>query len=293
MVLAFEGADHDLGPWMKRALECCADHGGTPEAAAKTIFSQNILGGMCARVCPTEQLCAMLDDHAITERLNDLPPEAWALIKKHRMFSMCLARLPRPPVAVKPQGEAWSNVRLAQELARRMGLTDEVFRLPPDKIFPKFFEGATGVVAGHAGGRRLRCARQRAAAAACCDPDCRRLRVADPQAPGRWNGAALALRRGRAGLQRVDRRDVCDRPRDHAIGRAGGAPRVGLGHRRLAIIDLATGAQLWECAGLTDNVVSSPVFGNGLLITGNVQIDRTDLERPGNVAVMMSSPLVP
>ncbi|MCB2115126.1 MAG: NAD(P)-dependent oxidoreductase [Rhodobacteraceae bacterium] len=30
---------------------------GTPEAAAKTILSQNILGGMCARVCPTEQLC--------------------------------------------------------------------------------------------------------------------------------------------------------------------------------------------------------------------------------------------
>ncbi|KJZ21195.1 NAD(P)-dependent oxidoreductase [Loktanella sp. S4079] len=30
---------------------------GTPEAAAKTIFDQNILGGMCARVCPTEELC--------------------------------------------------------------------------------------------------------------------------------------------------------------------------------------------------------------------------------------------
>ncbi|MDX8352903.1 NAD(P)-dependent oxidoreductase [Cognatiyoonia sp. IB215182] len=30
---------------------------GTPEAAAKTIFDQNILGGMCARVCPTEDLC--------------------------------------------------------------------------------------------------------------------------------------------------------------------------------------------------------------------------------------------
>lgn len=29
----------------------------TPEAAAKTILSQNILGGMCARVCPTETLC--------------------------------------------------------------------------------------------------------------------------------------------------------------------------------------------------------------------------------------------
>ena len=30
---------------------------GTPEAAAKTIFDQNILGGICARVCPTETLC--------------------------------------------------------------------------------------------------------------------------------------------------------------------------------------------------------------------------------------------
>ena len=30
---------------------------GMPEAAAKTILSQNILGGMCARVCPTEDLC--------------------------------------------------------------------------------------------------------------------------------------------------------------------------------------------------------------------------------------------
>lgn len=30
---------------------------GTPEAAARTIFDMNILGGMCARVCPTEDLC--------------------------------------------------------------------------------------------------------------------------------------------------------------------------------------------------------------------------------------------
>ena len=30
---------------------------GTPEAAARTIFTQNIMGGMCARVCPTETLC--------------------------------------------------------------------------------------------------------------------------------------------------------------------------------------------------------------------------------------------
>lgn len=30
---------------------------GTPEAAAKTILTQNIMGGMCARVCPVETLC--------------------------------------------------------------------------------------------------------------------------------------------------------------------------------------------------------------------------------------------
>ncbi|SEF93091.1 NAD(P)-dependent oxidoreductase [Jhaorihella thermophila] len=30
---------------------------GNPKGAARTILSQNILGGMCARVCPTETLC--------------------------------------------------------------------------------------------------------------------------------------------------------------------------------------------------------------------------------------------
>src|SRR6202171_637640 len=37
LVLAFEAADHSLEPWIKRALECCADHGGKiPADAAKT-----------------------------------------------------------------------------------------------------------------------------------------------------------------------------------------------------------------------------------------------------------------
>lgn len=35
MVLGFESADHPLDAWMTRALECCADHGGTvPDGAA-------------------------------------------------------------------------------------------------------------------------------------------------------------------------------------------------------------------------------------------------------------------
>ena len=37
LVLAFESADHELEPWLKRALECCADHGGTiPKDAPRT-----------------------------------------------------------------------------------------------------------------------------------------------------------------------------------------------------------------------------------------------------------------
>jgi alkyldihydroxyacetonephosphate synthase len=40
MALAFEGADHPLGPWIARALECCADHGGAvePENAAASLW---------------------------------------------------------------------------------------------------------------------------------------------------------------------------------------------------------------------------------------------------------------
>jgi outer membrane protein assembly factor BamB len=39
--------------------------------------------------------------------------------------------------------------------------------------------------------------------------------------------------------------------------------------KRVRGYDFASGKQLWECAGLTDNVVSSPVHWHGLLIAGN------------------------
>ena len=45
---------------------------GTPEAAAKTIFDQNILGGMCARVCPTETLC---EEACVRETAEGKPVE--------------------------------------------------------------------------------------------------------------------------------------------------------------------------------------------------------------------------
>ena len=44
----------------------------TPEAAARTIFEQNILGGMCARVCPTETLC---EEACVREAAEGKPVE--------------------------------------------------------------------------------------------------------------------------------------------------------------------------------------------------------------------------
>jgi dihydropyrimidine dehydrogenase (NAD+) subunit PreT len=45
---------------------------GTPEAAATTIWGQNILGGICARVCPTETLC---EEACVREAAEGKPVE--------------------------------------------------------------------------------------------------------------------------------------------------------------------------------------------------------------------------
>jgi anaerobic selenocysteine-containing dehydrogenase len=49
--------------------------------------------------------------------------------------------------AVEPQGQAWSNFRLTQELARRMGLTDPVFGMSQPEILRELFKGAQGAAA--------------------------------------------------------------------------------------------------------------------------------------------------
>ncbi len=47
-----------------------------PKGAAKTILNQNILGGMCARVCPTETLC---EEACVREMAEGKPVEIGAL----------------------------------------------------------------------------------------------------------------------------------------------------------------------------------------------------------------------
>lgn len=49
--------------------------------------------------------------------------------------------------AIEPQGQAWSNIRLAQTLAARMGLTDPVFGMSQRDILKQMFAGAGGAAA--------------------------------------------------------------------------------------------------------------------------------------------------
>ena len=51
------------------------------------------------------------------------------------------------PAAVASQGEAWSNFRLAQELAGRIGLTDPVFQMAPHEVMAELFRGSRGAAA--------------------------------------------------------------------------------------------------------------------------------------------------
>src|SRR5689334_10285120 len=46
LVLAFESGDHPVDAWIARALECCADHGGTPEHPDKADAHREGAAGM-------------------------------------------------------------------------------------------------------------------------------------------------------------------------------------------------------------------------------------------------------
>ncbi|WP_376871998.1 NAD(P)-dependent oxidoreductase [Albirhodobacter sp. R86504] len=72
---------------------------GTPEAAAKTILSQNILGGMCARVCPTENLC---EGACVREMSEGKPVEIGAL---QRYATDRMMDKPQPFTRATPTGK--------------------------------------------------------------------------------------------------------------------------------------------------------------------------------------------
>ena len=60
---------------------------GLPEAAARTILAQNILGGMCARVCPTETLC----EGACVREVAEGAPVEIGRLQRHATDGLLLA----------------------------------------------------------------------------------------------------------------------------------------------------------------------------------------------------------
>ncbi|MEM7545537.1 MAG: NAD(P)-dependent oxidoreductase [Pseudomonadota bacterium] len=72
---------------------------GTPEASAKTIFEQNILGGMCARVCPTETLC---EEACVREAAEGKPVEIGRL---QRFATDRMMDQPHPFTRAAPTGK--------------------------------------------------------------------------------------------------------------------------------------------------------------------------------------------
>ncbi|MDQ2088848.1 NAD(P)-dependent oxidoreductase [Marimonas arenosa] len=73
----------------------------TPLAAAATILSQNILGGMCARVCPTETLC---EEVCVRETAEGKPVEIGRL--QRFATDTAMAQGPQPFSRAAPTGKS-------------------------------------------------------------------------------------------------------------------------------------------------------------------------------------------
>ncbi|KJS14448.1 MAG: dihydropyrimidine dehydrogenase [Hoeflea sp. BRH_c9] len=74
---------------------------GNPVGAAKTIFSQNILGGMCARVCPTETLC---EEVCVRETAEGKPVKI-GLLQRHATDTFMEREQPHPFKRAAPTGK--------------------------------------------------------------------------------------------------------------------------------------------------------------------------------------------
>jgi anaerobic selenocysteine-containing dehydrogenase len=106
--------------------------------------------GKVRRALAREELFTVVHDPFMTATaaLADLVLPAATYLETADLFrSYGCYYMQYAEAAVAPQGEAWSNLKLAQALAARMGLTDPVFRQTPEEIVPHLFDGAQGAVA--------------------------------------------------------------------------------------------------------------------------------------------------
>lgn len=80
--------------------------------------------------------------------------------------------------------------------------------------------------------------------------------------------AALDKRTGRE-LWKSDRKEITSWATPIVVEHNGKPQVIVSGASRVRGYDLETGEVLWECAGLSDNVVASPVSADGILYAGN------------------------
>jgi anaerobic selenocysteine-containing dehydrogenase len=97
-----------------------------------------------------EDLFTVVHDPFVTDtaRYADLVLPATTYLETEDLFRAYGAYYVQfAPQAVPAQGEAWSNLRLAQELARRLGVGDAVFSMDTRELVRTAFVGATGPAA--------------------------------------------------------------------------------------------------------------------------------------------------
>ncbi len=74
---------------------------GNPVGSAKTIFDENILGGMCARVCPTESLC----EEVCVREVAEGKPVKIGLLQRYATDTFLERELPHPFARAAPTGK--------------------------------------------------------------------------------------------------------------------------------------------------------------------------------------------
>src|SRR6266404_5215261 len=98
--------------------------------------------GKVRRGLAREDLFTVVHDPflSVTARYADIVLPAATYLETedfYRAYGTYWMQYGRPAVA--PQGEAWSNFRVAQALATRMGLADPIFRMSPAEALAELF----------------------------------------------------------------------------------------------------------------------------------------------------------
>ena len=105
---------------------------GNAKGAAETILKQNIMGGMCARVCPTETLC----EEVCVREVAEGKPVKIGLLQRHATDALfadgkqVFTRAPDSGKRVAVVGAGPAGLSCAHRLAL-LGHTVTVFDAPP------------------------------------------------------------------------------------------------------------------------------------------------------------------